>query len=122
MEEKRLICINCPLGCSMRVTQNDAGEITLVEGFACRRGEQYARREVTAPLRMVTSTVRVRGARHGEATVSCKTAREVPKDKIFDVMRSLKGVAVPAPVHIGDVIKADAGDTGVDVVATREVE
>jgi CxxC motif-containing protein len=29
---------------------------------------------------------------------------------------------VPAPVHIGDVLKADIAGTGVDLVATKNVE
>ncbi|MBS1483892.1 MAG: DUF1667 domain-containing protein, partial [Clostridium sp.] len=33
----------------------------------------------------------------------------------------LNGVTVKAPVHIGDVIVANVADTGVDIVATRDV-
>ena len=121
METKRLICIGCPLGCPMTVTLNDAGEVQSVEGFTCRKGDVYARKEVINPTRTVTSTVLVIGARKGEPTVSCKTKTDVPKSKIYDVMRDLKGVTVPAPVYIGDVVKANVGNTGVDMVATRQV-
>ena len=121
MKQKKLICIGCPLGCPMTVTLGDAGEVEKVEGFTCRRGEAYARKEVTNPTRTVTSTVQVKGAQKGESAVSCKTRTEVPKAKIFDVMRDLKGVTVAAPVHIGDVVKANVGNTGVDMVATREI-
>ncbi|HMM32177.1 MAG TPA: DUF1667 domain-containing protein [Clostridia bacterium] len=121
METKRLICIGCPLGCPMKVTLNDAGEVQSVEGFTCRKGDVYARKEVVNPTRTVTSTVHVIGAIKGEPTVSCKTKTDVPKSKIYDVMRDLKGVTVPAPVYIGDVVKANVGNTGVDMVATRQV-
>ena len=121
METRKLICIGCPLGCPMTVTMNDAGEIERVEGFTCRKGDVYARKEVTNPTRTVTSTVRVTGAQNGERTVSCKTKTDVPKNKIMDVMRDLAGVSIAAPIRIGDVIKANAGSTGVDMVATREV-
>ena len=53
---------------------------------------------------------------------SVKTKTDVPKSKIFDVVASLKGVAVPAPVHTGDVILADVAGTGVDMVATKTVK
>lgn len=121
METKRLICIGCPLGCPMTVTLNDAGEVQSVEGFTCRKGDVYARKEVVNPTRTITSTVLVAGAKKGEPTVSCKTKTDVPKSKINDVMRDLKGVTVPAPVYIGDVVKANVGNTGVDMVATRQV-
>ena len=54
--------------------------------------------------------------------VSVKTKEDVPKDKVFDCVRALKGVTVKAPVHIGDVIVPDAAGTGVDIVATKNVE
>ena len=36
--------------------------------------------------------------------------------------RALKGVAVPAPVKIGDVIIKDVAGTGVDIIATKQVD
>ncbi|HWS30071.1 MAG TPA: DUF1667 domain-containing protein [Clostridia bacterium] len=121
MEERKLICIGCPLGCPMTVTLNDAGEVEKVTGFTCRKGDIYARKEVVNPTRMVTSTVRVTNAKNGEPTVSCKTKTDVPKNKIFDVMRDLRDVTVKAPIRIGDVVKENVGNTGVDMVATKEV-
>ena len=70
-------------------------------------------------MRIVTTTVRVSG---GElAMVSVKTASDIPKGKIFDCIRALKDVEVPAPILIGQVILPDAAGTGVGVVATRHV-
>ncbi len=43
----KLICINCPRGCHLEVTQED-GEIK-VSGNACPRGYTYAYNEMTAP-------------------------------------------------------------------------
>lgn len=118
MEEKNLICINCPMGCAITVLM-DAGSVVSVSGNTCKRGEDYAKKEVTDPTRIVTSTVRVVG---GEAAmVSVKTKRDIPKGKIFDCMEALKGVEVTAPVQIGDVILKNAADTGVDIVATKAV-
>lgn len=121
MEKRNLICIGCPLGCQMEVSLNGAGEVESVAGFNCRKGDAYARKEVVNPLRTVTSTVRVFGAKNGEAMAPCKTESDVPKAMIFDVMRDLKGVAVSAPIRIGDVVKKNVGNTGVDMVATREI-
>ena len=122
MKTIRLTCIGCPLGCQVEVLKDDNDEIVLVSGNTCPRGEQYARKEVTAPRRIVTSSVRVYGSRTGERMVSIKTASDIPKEKIMDVIRDLRGVSVPCPVHIGDVLIRDIAGTGVDVVATKEVE
>lgn len=118
MEERNLTCISCPMGCPLTVVMEN-GEVVSVSGNTCKRGDIYARKEVTNPTRIVTSTVRVEG---GTADmVSVKTKEDVPKGKIFDCVKALKGVMVKAPVHIGDVIVSDVAGTGVDIVATKEV-
>ncbi len=117
MEKRELTCIGCPLGCAVTVTLEN-GEIQSVTGNTCKRGEDYARKEVTHPTRIVTTTVAVRGG--CKPMVSVKTKTDIPKDKIFDCVRALKGVTVDAPVAIGDVILENVADTGVDVVATSD--
>ena len=121
MEKINLTCINCPLGCPVQVTM-DGGEIVEITGYTCPRGEQYARKEVTNPTRIVTSSVLVYGSQSGAVTVSCKTKSDVPKGKIFDVVAALKGVALPAPVHTGDVVVSNVAGTGVDLIATTTVK
>lgn len=115
METKNFICINCPLGCPLTVTL-DGGKVVSVAGNTCKRGEAYAVKEVTAPARTVTSTVRVVGGERPVVAVRTKT--DIPKDKIFDCMKVINAVEVPAPVRIGDVLIGNICGTGVDVVAT----
>ena len=114
-----LTCIRCPMGCAIHVEMEN-GQVVSVTGNTCPRGDAYARKEVTAPTRIVTSTVRVIGGTL--AMVSCKTRSDIPKGKIFDIIRALKAVEVAAPVVIGQVILPNAADTGVDVIATKNVE
>lgn len=115
---RELTCIGCPMGCPLTVTM-EAGEVVSVTGNTCKRGDIYARKEVTNPTRIVTSTVRVTG---GEADmVSVKTKEDIPKGMIFECAKALKNVEVPAPVHIGDVLVKDVAGTGVDIVATKNV-
>ena len=119
MENRDLICIGCPLGCPLTVTIEN-GDVIEVKGNTCPKGDAYARKEVTNPTRIVTSTVVVEG---GVAPmVSCKTAADIPKGKIFDVANALKDVVAKAPVAIGDVLLADVAGTGVDVIATKNVD
>ena len=120
METKKieLTCIGCPMGCQLIVTMED-GAVVSVTGNTCPRGDAYARKEVTAPTRIVTSTVRVTGGTL--AMVSCKTRSDIPKGKIFDVVRALKDVEVPAPITIGQVLAENVAGTGVDIIATKNI-
>ena len=119
MEQRIITCIGCPLGCLVTVELED-GEVVSITGNTCVRGDSYARKEVTAPTRIVTTTVKVIGG--NAPTVSVKTKSDIPKDKIFDCVKALKEVEVVAPVVIGDVILENVVDTGVAIVATKAVE
>lgn len=119
MEQKNLTCIGCPLGCLITV-ELENGEVIAVTGNTCKRGDDYARKEVTSPTRIVTTTVKVKDG--NAPTVSVKTKSDIPKDKMFDCVKALKEVIVQAPVTIGDVVLENVAGTGVDIVATKEVE
>ena len=119
MEIRELTCIGCPMGCQLAVEMED-GAVLRVTGNSCKIGDNYARKEVVSPKRIVTSTVAVLDAGHAPAgRISVKTASDVPKDKIMDVMREIHNAAVSAPVHIGDVVIKDVAGTGVSVIATK---
>lgn len=114
-----LTCISCPLGCPLRVETDSGGRVASVTGNTCKRGEDYGRREVTAPMRTVTSTVRVTGG--AAPLVPVRTKGEVPKEKIFSVMEALRGVSVRAPVRLGQVIVPHIAGTDADLIATRSI-
>lgn len=118
MNTRELTCIGCPLGCAVTVTMDDH-TVTAVTGNTCPRGDAYARKEVTNPTRIVTSTVRVKNGVF--PMVNVKTASDIPKEKIFDCVEALKGITVDAPISIGDILLSDVAGTGVDIVAARNV-
>lgn len=90
-----------------------------VSGNFCPRGASYAKAELTHPTRVVTSTVRIKGARYPRCPV--KTAAPVPKERVGDVMAEIAKVDISAPVRVGDTVIEDVCGTGVAVVATREL-
>ena len=118
MAKSEFICINCPLGCMLTV-EYDGNEIISVKGNTCPRGDKYARQELLAPKRTVTSTVRTEGSVHRR--VSVKTVPEIPKKDIFRVMEEVRRTVVSPPLKIGDVIIHDIADTGSDLVATSDL-
>ena len=118
MSTVNLICIGCPLGCPLTV-EMEGKEVKSVSGNTCPRGDAYAKKELTNPTRIVTSTVRVKGGKL--AMVSVKTQNDIPKNKIFDCVKALKDVELTAPVKIGDVVVENVAGTGVNVIATKNV-
>ena len=114
--KKSLICVSCPLGCPIEV-EIENGEVTAVTGNTCKRGDAYARAEITNPVRSLTSSVKVENGMY--AVVPVKSSAPVPKDKMFDCMKEINAVTVKAPVKIGDVVIENILGLGVDIVATN---
>lgn len=113
-----LVCIGCPIGCELQV-KIEGNNVTEVKGNTCKRGEDYAKKECTNPTRIVTSLVSVEG---GDINmVPVKTEQDIPKEKIFDCIKALKGVVIKAPVNIGDVIVENVLGTGVNITATKKI-
>lgn len=115
MKEINMTCINCPMGCALKVCV-DNDNITVI-GNTCPRGEAYGKTEVTNPTRTVTSSIKV----IDNDRVSCKTINPIPKGKIFEVMEEIKSTRVKSPVKIGDVLIENVAGTGVNVVATKNI-
>ena len=115
---KEMTCIVCPMGCPLKVTIN-GDEIVDVTGNTCPRGKKYAITEVTAPRRVLTSTVRVEGGHLPLCPV--RTRGDIPKGLLFDAMKEVNALVIKAPVAIGDVLIPDICGTGVPLVACRNI-
>ena len=119
MERKEFTCIGCPMGCALLVELDSNNKIT-VKGNTCKIGEDYGVKEFTNPTRVITTTVKVINGKYNQ--VSVKTEKDIPKNKIFDCLKDLKGLEVEAPVKIGDIIYENIENTGVNIIATKNVE
>ena len=114
--KRSLVCVSCPLGCSIEV-ELENGEVVSVTGNTCKRGDAYARSEVTHSVRSLTTSVKVEGGVH--PVVPVKSSAPVPKEKMFDCMKVINAATVKAPIKIGDVIIENILDLGVNIVATN---
>lgn len=110
---KNLTCIMCPIGCQITVETSADGSLE-IRGNTCKRGEIYAKQEVTAPQRVVTALFPVEGG----GVVSCKTRGTVPKEKIFDVLKEIQAHKAVLPVKIGQTLIENVLGLGTDIVAT----
>ena len=118
---KTIICIRCPLGCSLTITKlNQPGtDEFIITGNKCLRGKKYAAEEMTAPKRTITSTVKISGSAH--PVIPIKTSKPIPKEKIFTIMQILAKFSAVAPVYIGNVMIHNIADTEVDIIATKTI-
>ncbi len=112
-----MTCIVCPNGCLMKVEKQ--GEDVLVQGAKCKRGNDYAKAELTAPKRSLTSTVRTVFA--DMPVLPVRTAGEIDKGAIFAVMTEINKVTVKKRVRRGDVIIPNVIGSGVDIISTSDM-
>ncbi|MBR0385872.1 MAG: DUF1667 domain-containing protein [Erysipelotrichaceae bacterium] len=111
-----LICIGCPRGCHLKVDEENGYTVT---GNSCPVGAEYGANELRNPVRTLTTTVKITGAAHEMLPV--KTDHPLPKGLQFEAMQLLKSVKVASPVHMGDVIVENILDTGVNIIAARDM-
>ena len=112
---KEFICIECPKGCHLSIDDD-----LNVTGNTCPRGKLYAVNEVTCPKRIVTSTVVIKSKIVSRIPVM--TEHEIPKEKMFDIVKALNEVRLVAPVKCRQVVIENVCDTGVNIIATRSID
>ena len=112
---KEFVCIECPKGCRLTIDDN-----LNVTGNTCIRGKTYAINEVTCPKRIVTSTVVVNSKIVSRMPVM--TEHEIPKEKMFDIIKALDEVRLEVPVKCRDIVIENVCDTGVNIIATRSLD
>ena len=111
---KTMICITCPNGCRLTAEEKD-GEI-VVTGNTCKRGVDFAVAELTHPMRTISSTVRTTFP--DVPVLPVRVSCEIPKERIFDVMKEINKIVVTRPIGAGDVVIPRVLGLDADVIAT----
>ncbi len=111
---KKITCILCPVGCIIDV-QYSQDQIINISGNDCPRGKAYAASECTAPVRTLTTTVRLKDG----GLLPVKSAKPVQKDKIMEYAEILRNIVIKPPVAIGSVVLGNIGGSGIDIIAVR---
>ena len=114
-DTKQFTCIVCPIGCRVSVEMRDSEFI--FTGNRCKRGAEFAKIELTAPMRSLTTTVRTIFPE--VPVLPVRTKGEVPKKAIPALMAELSKVLVKRRIGIGAVVVHDV--FGTDVIATSDV-
>lgn len=114
---REMVCIVCPRGCTMKL--EGSGESLTVTGNFCKRGAQFAVSEMTAPTRTICTTVRT--VFPSVPVLPVRVSAEIPKDKIFEVMRAVNEAVVETPVRRGEAVIQNVLGLGVDIIATSDL-
>ena len=117
-EKKHFTCVICPIGCEIDA-EVENGNLVSMEGNKCKKSEEFVLQELKEPMRVLTTTVRIRGAKW--AMLPVRTDTPIPKRLFFDVMDDLANLELRAPVNVADVIVTNVHGTGANIIATRNM-
>lgn len=125
IETLQFNCTTCPSECLLTVeverdVNGSVAAIHSVTGNRCPRGDKFAHQELTCPMRVLTTTVAVSGG--DEALLPVRTAEAIPLALHAQAMDLIRGVVVEAPIRMGDVVLEDLLDTGIDLIASMDID
>ncbi len=114
---KKIICLRCPKGCEITVTEKASGELD-IKGNACMLGLAYAENEIRNPVRTLTTSVRVEGGEY--PLVPVWTPSPMPKVLLGELNKELRKITLRAPVKRGEAVIRDWRGLGVNVETSGE--
>ncbi|PIW40155.1 MAG: hypothetical protein COY46_00830 [Chloroflexi bacterium CG_4_10_14_0_8_um_filter_46_9] len=119
VEKKHFTCVICPLGCEIDV-ELQGGNVVSMEGNKCQKGKEFVLQELEEPMRILTTTVPIKGAKW--AMLPVRTDKAIPKRLLFKVIEQLADIELQAPIKMYDVILKNTAGTGANIVATRNMK
>ncbi len=116
-----MTCILCPRGCIITAAMDDdAHDAVTIDGAGCAKGNLWAEKEVSCPMRTLCTSIRVTDS--SIPLVSVKTDCEVPLESIPEIMKEVRSCCIDAPVSIGQVLMHNPAGIPCKIVATRSTE
>lgn len=115
---KNINCIICPLGCEIHIKERN--NKYLFSGNLCSKGEDYAIKEIKNPVRLVTTTIIVNNGQNKLLPVRSETG--IKKDLMVKCILILSKLKVDAPIKHGDIIYRNILDTGINIIASRDIK
>ncbi len=103
-------------GCRLKVDEENDYAVT---GNACPRGAEYGKNELKNPKKSHNLNSKTNSTEYCRCPV--KTNGAIPKGKMFEIMKMLDDVELKTPIRVGDIVIEKPFDTGVDIVACKEI-
>ncbi len=118
MNVKKTKCIICPIKCDLKIFLKD-DHIVKMEGYSCKKGLVYAKKDCKASVSFVKGTIKVIGGQLKE--VSVMSEFPVSRDKVFKIIKEINRAEVKASVKKGDIIIENVVGIGINIIATTYV-
>lgn len=110
----KLYCLACPTGCLLTIA--GSGIDMIVDGGKCDQGLEFAKAELTEPVRTLTTTVRT--VFPDVPVISVRTAGDIPKDDIQKAIEAIDDIVLDRELGVGEVLIENVAETGVSVIIT----
>jgi CxxC motif-containing protein len=110
---KEVVCIVCPNGCIV------GNEVVKLTGNKCKKGIDFAKKEAIDPKRILTTTLFIDSINFKRVPV--RSSKPVSKDSIFKIIWEVKKIKVKPVIKMGDVLAKNFMDTGVDIIASMDI-
>ena len=125
IETLQFNCTTCPSECLLTVeierdVNGNVARVRSVTGNSCPRGDKFAHQELTCPMRVLTTTVAVSGG--DEVLLPVRTAEAIPLELHAQAMALIRGLAVNAPIRMGDVVLENLLDTNINLIASMDID
>jgi len=85
----------------------------------CGRGEAPLKEKTASQTRSITTTVRTAFPRIPVLPV--RTNRDIPREKVTEVIRELSKIVITEKIGIGETVVANILGTGCDIIAASDV-
>lgn len=116
---KDIKCVICPKGCEISVTVGEKGKY-IISGHGCEIGKSNIERDILFSARVLTTTVKVKNGIIKRLPV--RSDGPLNKNIIFQAMEVIKCIEVEAPVNTGDVLMENILSTGINIIASRNID
>lgn len=115
---KKIICDFCENKCILKVIKTDDGIV--VTGNACEKGTEVGIENINSNKDILVTLVRVKGSPLYNV-LPVKTNKPVDKNLFIEISKALSRVYVSVPIKMGDIICQNILNTGVDIVAGKNI-
>jgi len=114
---KVIRCIVCPTGCQIQAISK--GSDIVFEGYACKRGLEYAQQEYFEPKRILTTTIRVENG--FLPLIPVRVDKPILKEKLRDALNEIAKTVVKAPIEMGDILIKNILGLESNVISSRNL-
>ncbi|WP_251862151.1 DUF1667 domain-containing protein [Clostridium sp. Marseille-Q2269] len=113
---REFICNGCNKKCIVCIQDSD---YSTIKGNKCNLGIDYAKNYINNTKDVLTTLVRIKGSRYNVLPV--RSSEPMEKSLWIECSKALSRLYVGCPIEIGDVICKNILNTGVDIIATKNI-